>query len=302
MKTERKVNKDTQYILFADLKEYSANKDSLDSIGKMEDALYEIGEKYFDEAEGHCFKVIGDGLLATDFDARDLAGKALEIITLIQNKFADDDSFEKKPKIRVALHLAEEGEIRERHVSYSDTLTILKDIAGKEVINTARIEPIVMPNCVFCSATFAEYLGKPRHIQKESLGKHELGKSHDKFELELFVLAQKDDALDVEALKKHIEDKLSDDKREETYQNASALSQTYINHGTQITGDGNTIVSGNDNTVDSKNVLKDVKVGNVGGDFHVGDKNTTNTNIEKQYNQNAEKVYNIDKIDKADFS
>ena len=40
---------------------------------------------------------------------------------------------------------------------------------------------------------------------------------------------------------------------------------------------------------------KNVVIGNIqaGGDVHIGDKTTT---------QNAEKIYNIDKIDKADFS
>jgi hypothetical protein len=45
----------------------------------------------------------------------------------------------------------------------------------------------------------------------------------------------------------------------------------------------------------SKNVVSNVQIGNIGGNFIVGDNN-------KIVHQNAEKIYNIDKIDKADFS
>jgi hypothetical protein len=44
----------------------------------------------------------------------------------------------------------------------------------------------------------------------------------------------------------------------------------------------------------SKNVITNTQIGNVSGDFIVGDNNKTST-------QNAEKIYNIGKIDDADF-
>ncbi len=44
----------------------------------------------------------------------------------------------------------------------------------------------------------------------------------------------------------------------------------------------------------SKNVIAGSQIGNVSGDFILGDNNKTT-------NQNAEKIYNINKIDKADF-
>jgi len=51
--------------MFADLKEYSANKYNSELILKMETVLYDIRYELFAE-NAHCFKVLGDGMLATD--------------------------------------------------------------------------------------------------------------------------------------------------------------------------------------------------------------------------------------------
>ncbi len=284
-KTQANANK--LYIMFADLKEYSANKDSLELILKMENALYTIGNELFPENE-HCFKVLGDGMLATDKNPVILAEKALKVVEKIRHTFENDGDFQKKPQIRIALHLAVEP-VSERYLQYEigeQTLTIFKDIAGKDVINTARIEPVVKPNYVFCSQPFAQELtmlasmGFNPNIETESLGTHKLGKEHDNFEIELFSVFLKTQKPNTEELKQHINAKL--EKREETYKDVSPLTGGYINYGTQVMGD---MVSNVGTFIKGENVSIE----------QIGNNTTTN-------HQNAEKIYNIDKIDKADFN
>lgn len=222
------LNQEKVYILYADLKEYSANKDDLNLIIEMEDVLYEIGIKYFDERQ-HCFKVMGDGIMATDKYADVLAHKALNIVEAIKTAFEDDDRFENKPKIRIALHLAEPQKMNERYLQFSEgekRMSIFKDIAGEPVINTARIEPVVKPNYVFASKEFTEDLSETVGLGHESLGVYELGKSHDIFEVELCSVFWESDKPDTAMLQAHLADKL--DKRDDTYQNTSSMTNRFL--------------------------------------------------------------------------
>lgn len=228
-RTYTQSNPETLYILFADLKEYSANKENLDLIGQMEDALYDIGAEYFDASKGHCFKVLGDGMVATDTDPEVLALKALLSVDYIQERFAQADEFKSTPQIRIALHVAQVGELRERHMSFpigpDHTFDLFKDIAGSPVINAARIEPIVKPDFVFCSEAFKQALGSSSAVQTQVLGTYALGKKHDTFEVELHVVHPEAENPDLENLRTHIDDKLSD--RQETYTNVSNIIQQY---------------------------------------------------------------------------
>lgn len=319
MKTSTKTQKNEKkvYILFADLKEYSANKHDLDLILKMETVLYNIGSRLFPENK-HSFKVLGDGMLATDKNAVVLSQKALEIVDEIESVFANDDSFKAKPKIRIALHVADKENISERYLTYelgAETLTIFKDIAGEEVINTARIEPIVKPNYVFCSDKFAQELanlsdmGMNDDFTTAKLDTYKLGKTHDSFEVTLSVVHHKGRNINVDELKAHVDEKLG--KREETYQDASPLAGSYINQGTQITGNNNNIITGDNNTtvtgdnnkVGNKNTVEGVTIGNIGGDFNIGDKNNTNQNVNNSTKeQNAEQITNIEEMNNATFN
>jgi hypothetical protein len=285
MFTKTQPNANRVFIMFADLKEYSANKDSLELILKMENVLYQIGDESFPENE-HCFKVLGDGMLATDKNPVALAQKAISIIDKIKKTFENDADFKTKPQIRIALHLANEASLSERRTTYqieNQEFTIFKDIAGKDVINTARIEPVVKPNYVFCSKDFAlelqtlKSMGFNPDVEVTTLDTYKLGKEHDSFEVELFVVFNKNNQPNADELKQHINQKL--EKREETYQNASPLAASYINQGTQIMGDSFTNV---------KNVVKNVK-----GNVHIGG--------DKTYHQNAGTITNIGKIDKANL-
>jgi hypothetical protein len=62
-----------------------------------------------------------------------------------------------------------------------------------------------------------------------------------------------------------------------------------------VTGGNISINTGNSNPTTEKNVIKDSTI-TVGGNMHVGDVTTTN------HNQNADKIYNIEHIDNANFS
>jgi len=206
--------------------------------------------------------------------------KALKIIEQIKEIFEKDAEFEKKPQIRIALHVATEQSLSERHTTYqleNQQFTVFKDIAGEDVINTARIEPVVKPNCVFCSNAFAVELktlqstGFNPDIETATLDTHKLGKEHDSFEVELFAVFHKNNQPNTTELKQHIHQKL--DKREETYQQVSPLTGGYTNQGVQVLGDvGKTIV---------KNVKAAIE--------HIGDKIMNVHN-----NQSANKIYNID--------
>lgn len=226
-KFRTQLNQEKVYILYADLKEYSAYKDNINLVIEMEDVLYEIGIKYFDE-RSHCFKVMGDGVLATDTDAYVLAEKALNIIEAVQDAFQEDDRFESKPKIRIALHLAYPEEMSERYLDFSmegKAMQIFKDIAGEPVINAARIEPVVKPNYIFASKEFASEISADEDIGFESLGNYGLGKKHDKFEVELCSIFRKDAKPDKVMLQEHLGEKLGN--REETYKNSSSLTNRF---------------------------------------------------------------------------
>ncbi|NJL13270.1 MAG: hypothetical protein HC913_09890 [Microscillaceae bacterium] len=293
IKTQTHLQRNAQsvYILFADLKEYSANKHDLSLILKMETALYDIGHALFPETK-HCFKVLGDGMLATDQNPVSLAQKALQIIDQIQSTFAADDAFKAKPQIRIALHRASAQHISERYLTYDlgqVQLPIFKDIAGEEVINTARIEPVVKPNHAFCSAAFAQDLqqlktmGFNPDLETAPLDTFALGKSHDSFEVELHVVYAQKQVPNLDELRQHIREKL--DRREETYQAASPLTAAYLNQGLQIGGD----------MMLQSNVLKGNTIHTGGGNITVGDGHKTEI-------QNADKIINIGKINKAEFN
>jgi hypothetical protein len=217
---------------------------------------------------------------------------SLDIIQEIKSSFENNERFVQKPKIRIALHVAQAGEISQRFLNFqlaSEELKIFKDIAGEAVINTARIEPVVMPDYIFCSEPFAKELQafKMLHanegIETHPLGKYKLGKSHDEFEIELFSVYHLSQAPDFNALQAHIDEKLG--KREQTYQEVSPLASGMLNLGTLIQGNV---------------TLNQVTQGDNGISVQGNSNQINKTEIESQ--QNAEKIYNIEKIDKADFS
>lgn len=192
------------YILFADIKGYSANKENLTLISKIEDLLYEFGEKYFGDTENNCFKVLGDGMLGTSYDVAEIAKNALEIVKTLKERQEQGDfkDFIEKPTIRIALHVGTKEKVRERRLKKN----VFKDVAGKAIIETARIEPVVKPNEVFCSQDFANAL-EDKTIIATPLKRFELGKSHDSFNIGLCVLDDK--KREKTDLIQHIEGKLA---------------------------------------------------------------------------------------------
>lgn len=197
----------TRAILFADIKGYSENREDSNILGKIHDLLYdEIGGKFFEDRTTTMFKVIGDGLLATCPTAQEMAGKALEILDIFENNhFEKEHNLSNDLQIRIALHF---GEITEDMQENGQ----IRDVFGANVILTARIEPIVKANYIFCTKEF----NKETLSGKEGtafIQKITVGKATDQTEVSLYALfpkAQQDNFEDVEPLKQHIKDKQTD--------------------------------------------------------------------------------------------
>lgn len=236
------------FILFADIKGYSANKKNLEVLAEIEDLLYGFGEKFFNDLKNNCFKVLGDGMLATSYDVKSLAEIAITIVYILKEKEKNGEfnHFIEKPKIRIALHVGRKETIIERRLKDKN----IKDVAGEPIIETARIEPIVMPNEVFCSQDFAtalEFAGTTI-METTPLGNFELGKEHDSFKISLCVLHAEGEKKDVGILKKHIEGKLAN--KEKTYtQDASDLCKmSFLEYGLPTFAQtANINVTGNEN-------------------------------------------------------
>ncbi|TAE73250.1 MAG: hypothetical protein EAZ85_07470 [Bacteroidetes bacterium] len=247
-KSMKNKNKDIMYILFADIKGYSANKKNLDLLAEIEDLLYGFGESYFNDTKNNCFKVLGDGMLATNYDIKTMAESALKIIETFKTKEKNGDfeHFTEKPQIRIALHLGKKEKITERRLKDN----ALKDVAGEPIIETARIEPIVMPNEVFCSQYFANALEffNAENIEATKLGNFELGKTHDSFKIDLCVLHAKDENKDVENFKEHIESKLVDKNKTYNEEATDLCKMSFLECGLPtFTQQANVKVEGNEN-------------------------------------------------------
>lgn len=175
----------TRAILFADIKGYSENRQDSAILGKIHDLLYdEIGGKFFADRETTMFKVIGDGLLATCPTAQEMAEKALAILEIFENNaFEKQHNLPNDLQIRIALHF---GEITEDKPDN----TLIRDVYGANVILTARIEPIVQANHIFCTETFTEQelSGKEGTAFIDSIT---VGKATDQTPVELYALFPK---------------------------------------------------------------------------------------------------------------
>lgn len=214
--------KKTLYIIFADLKGYGSNAGYNERLAKITNFFFSLQDKYFADRKTYFFKTIGDGILATGYDLADMAKKALILRNEIKNHDWKKEGFTENINVRIALHTGETIE------HYNEDATI-KEVSGTAVIQAARLEPYAMVGEVFCSQTYADLLAqdKTHNAATINLGKHNLGKPHDKFELDIAVLFAESDRemyeeYKAEKCKKHLIEKTTSQNVEQ-----SEVAKTY---------------------------------------------------------------------------
>lgn len=197
----------TLYIIFADMKGYSSNAGNNELLAKVKNFFNTLKAKHFADEKLHLFKALGDGILATGYNLADMAQKALALRNEIKTYNWKEVGFPENMNVRIALHMGETIE----HYKSDNTID---DISGGAVIQAARLEPYVMVGEVFCSQMYADLLAqqKTHNLATINLGKYNLGKAHDKFELDIAVLFAEGDKEMYEEYKsekcqKHLEEK-----------------------------------------------------------------------------------------------
>jgi class 3 adenylate cyclase len=198
----------TLYIIFADLKGYGSNAGNNSLLAKVTDFFFALKDKHFYDGKEYFFKAIGDGILATGHNLVDMATKALTLRDEIKNHNWIGDGFAQNLNVRIAVHTGETFE----HYYVDNTI---REVSGTAIIQAARLEPYAMVGEVFCSQVFVELLSqqhKSHNLVTLPLGKYNLGKPHDKFEMDISVLLRSTDKetyeeYKVEKCKKHLAEK-----------------------------------------------------------------------------------------------
>lgn len=224
----------TLYIIFADLKGYGSNAGNNDLLAKVTDFFFSLNDKYFADGKEYFFKPIGDGILATGHSLIDMAEKALLLRDEIKNYQWASLGFPKAMNVRIALHTGEAFE----HYAPDGRI---REVSGTAVIQAARLEPYTMVGEVFCSEMYAELLRqqyKTHNFATASLGTHNLGKVHDKFEMAIALLFREANQEMYEEYKttkakKHLEETIASKEVE-----VSAVAQQYMPQSGNV--DGNT--------------------------------------------------------------
>ncbi len=206
----------TLYIIFADLKGYGANAGNNPLLVKVTDFFFSLKAKYFADEKEHFFKPLGDGILATGHSLVDMAQKAILLRNEIKNHAWKQNGFPDNLNVRMALHTGEAYE------HYKDDGTI-SEVSGTAIIQAARLEPYTMVGEIFCSQIYAGLLAQntTHNLATINLGKYNLGKEHDKFELDIAVLFSESDKNIYERMladdcKKHIVEKTQSHEVEQT--------------------------------------------------------------------------------------
>lgn len=162
-------------ILFADLQGYSKIKtDKLKSV--ISDTYAELRENLSDIPEHFYVNQWGDGLLVCSYSVLKLARFALEFRDKIRNTDWKKEGFTKPLQIRIALH--------SQQIIVRKSGDKVEDVTGRGLDKTARIEPIVKPNSVYCSKSFYKLLvDEDTNIDGQHLGRQELAKGYGSLEL-----------------------------------------------------------------------------------------------------------------------
>lgn len=273
----------TLYVIFADLKGYGSNAGNNPLLAKVTDFFFGLQDKYFADKTQYFFKPIGDGILATGYNLADMAEKALAIRNEIKNHAWKKEGFPDNLNVRVALHTGE------AFVHYNSDASI-REVSGTAVIQAARLEPYTMVGEVFCSQTYADLLAqdKTHNFATINLGKYNLGKTHDKFELDIAVLFAESDRKIYEKLlvgecKEHLTEKTTSQNVEQ-----SEVAKGY-DKGAEISSSN---TNQNNTKMMDKKALKEEILALVESDIDTaleklddvfGNKNGTYNDLSKQY-------------------
>lgn len=163
-------------LLFADLVGFSEVKDD-DAVGKLVNHANNFSEKFLTDSN-HCFfKTWGDAIFLATLDPADM----LELSLQLRDWYRDNNwrraGLNPDTAIRIGVH-AEKA-----NIVYDGSQ--VADIVGQHVSATARIEPVVPPNTVYCTKLFKDLVegDSPDYARFADLGLKHLAKDFGKMQL-----------------------------------------------------------------------------------------------------------------------
>lgn len=163
-------------MLFSDIKGYSkiTNDDLSVKIDKFND---EFKQQYLNTSNHIYCNTWGDAFFICSDDPNDLAEIALNLRDKFRNANWQRLGFSTSLEVRIGVHVEKARVLTENGV--------VKNVIGRNVSSTARIEPVVDPNQVFCSDTFHKHLSNDpqTNIKAIPLGKKQLAKNFGEMEL-----------------------------------------------------------------------------------------------------------------------
>lgn len=163
-------------IMFADLSGYSKVRDD-----RLKTSIQELYDTWFNELlddNNHFYRnTWGDGVIICCYDHVALARIGLEFRDKVRTTDWKNIGFSEDLSVRIALHL--------QKVTLRMKGEKVVGVTGKGVDLTARIEPIVAPNEVFCSEKFYSHLKDEENINIRAIpvGKKQLAKDYDEMSL-----------------------------------------------------------------------------------------------------------------------
>lgn len=166
------INNKTQIvsILFSDIEGFSKVQDDqlILAIDKFND---EIKNNILNDQNHFFYNTWGDAFFICSYDPVDMANIALDIRDKFRNTNWKRLGFPENLRVRIGLHTEK--------VNISFDGDIVKNVSGYHVTSTARIEPIVAPNHIYCSEFFYKHIVGEKNINFKfvSLGTKKLAKN-----------------------------------------------------------------------------------------------------------------------------
>lgn len=143
------IRKQIVAILFSDLAGYSAiNND--DKYTKISIMIEDFIKKYLNTQNHFYHNIWGDGIIICSYDPHDILEIALYLRDWFENKNWKRLGFDKKCRPRIGIH------VEKVNITFDNGN--ITDVVGKNIIITARIEPIVNEGCVYCTQMFYNHV------------------------------------------------------------------------------------------------------------------------------------------------
>ncbi len=157
-------------ILFSDIAGYSKIEDD-DLYSKVNHINDEIIQKILNQDNHFYHNTWGDAFIICSYDTSDMANIALDIRDKFKNTNWKRLGFFDNLKVRIGLHTEKVS------ILFEDKE--IKNVTGHQITSTARIEPIVEPNHIYCSEFFYNHLSNEKNINFKfiSLGSKKLAKN-----------------------------------------------------------------------------------------------------------------------------